>query len=693
MAKDFLLEIGTEEIPARFIEPALKQLKQLAQKHFSEQRLNYQEVKTYATPRRLVLHVAGMDELQQSLTKEVKGPAKKAAFDEQGQPTKAILGFTRSQGVSLDQLEVRTVGKVEYMFAVIQEEGRPAANVLSEIAPQIINELHFPKPMRWGNLDYRFARPIRWLLALLGSEVVPFTLADLASNRYTYGHRFLSEGVIKVADVADYFSQLEKNYVMVDGDKRRQVIWQQVQDLAAGIGGTVPADDDLLQEISNIVEYPTALMGSFKADYLKLPDEVIITPMREHQRYFPVLDDAGKLLPKFITVCNGTEKYLDIITAGNEKVLTARLADAEFFYVEDLKTPLADKVAGLKKVVWLEGLGTVYEKVQRIDRLAMWLADKLDVTAEQREITGRAALLAKADLVTNMVYEFPELQGVMGREYAKRNGEPAEVAEAIFEHYLPRFAGDQLPATLPGQILSIADKLDSIVGCFAVGIQPTGSQDPYALRRQALAIAHIILEAGLPLSLPEMITNAYNGYQSNVQLKLSLEQVLKEIMEFFKQRIKGIFSEAGLSYDTIDAVLEVGFDNLADSWQRGQQLTEFRSQPAFDDLLTAFNRVNNLAKKSVTTEIKPELLQQPAEKALYQAYLVFEQKLDECLASRDYAAGLNEIAKLLPAINEFFAEIMVMDEDEALRNNRLALLANLANKMKTVADFSKIVTQ
>lgn len=691
MAKDFLLEIGTEEIPARFIEPALKQLKELAEKHFTEQRLSFQQIKTYATPRRLVLHVTSMDEQQQSLTKEVKGPAKKAAFDGEGQPTKAILGFTRGQGVSLEQLEVRLVGKVEYMYAVVQEEGRPAVRVLSEIAPQIINELHFPKPMRWANLDYRFARPIRWILALFGTDVVPFTIADLASNRYTYGHRFLSREVVKINEVAAYFPELEKNYVLVDGDERRRIIWEQVQSLAANVGGHVQPDEDLLQEISNIVEYPTALMGSFKEDYLKLPNEVIITPMREHQRYFPVLDSDGNLLPKFITVRNGTEQHLDIVTAGNERVLTARLADAEFFFVEDLKTPLTEKVAGLTKVVWLEGLGTVYEKVQRIDKLAKLLADELDTNTEQREITARAAQLAKADLVTNMVYEFPELQGVMGKEYARRNGEPAGVAEAIFEHYLPRYAGDQLPTTLPGQLLSIADKMDSIVGCFAVGIQPTGSQDPYALRRQALAIAHIIFEAGLPLSLGEMIKNAYTGYQNNVELKLGLQEVSKEIMDFFKQRIKGIFTEAGLSYDTIDAVLEAGFDNLADAWQRGQQLTEFRKQPAFNDLLTAFNRVNNLAKKSTNADIKAELLQEPAEKSLYQAYTVFEVELEKHLAHKDYAAGLNEIAHLLPSINNFFTEIMVMAEDESLRNNRLALLTNLAKRMKIIADFSKIV--
>jgi glycyl-tRNA synthetase beta chain len=691
MAKDFLLEIGIEEIPARFIDSALKQLKELTEKQLTELRIDYQEVNTYATPRRLVLYVKELAEQQQSLTKDVKGPAKKAAFDADGNPTKAILGFCKGQGVTVDDLEVRLLNNVEYMYAFKKEEGRPAEKVLAEIAPQLISQLHFPKPMRWGDLDYRFARPIRWIVALFGSDIVPFVLADKASGRFTYGHRFLSDGAIKVETAADYFGVLKAGYVMLDSNERREIIWQQVQDLAASVGGKVAPDEDLLQEISNIVEYPTALMGSFKEEYLKLPDEVIITPMREHQRYFPVQDANGKLLPKFIAVRNGTDKHIEVVTAGNEKVLTARLADAQFFYEEDLKTPLADKVSGLQKVVWLEGLGTVYAKVDRISKLAAALAQKLNATARQQQQVARAALLAKADLETNMVYEFPELQGTMGREYALRNGEDEAVADAIFEHYLPRFAGDELPVGLPGQVLSLADKMDSIVGCFAIGIQPTGSQDPYALRRQALAIAHIIFAAGLPLSLKDMIASAYNGYQNNVELKLSLDEVTKEILEFFKQRIKGIFTDEGLSYDTIDAVLEAGFDNLADAYQRGQALTEFRQQPAFNDLLTAFNRANNLAKKSESIAIDEALLQEEAERELYQSYVTFDNVMDKYLAGKDYAAALNEIAKLLPPINQFFEQIMVMVEDEQVRSNRLALLYNLSNRMKVVADFSKIV--
>lgn len=691
MAKDFVLEIGTEEIPARFINPALKQLKELAAKSLQELRLNYQEINTYGTPRRLVLYVRQMDEKQAPLVKEVKGPAKKVAFDADGNPTKAVLGFARGQGVAVEDLVTRQIKNVDYMYAVIKEEGRPAEKVLAEAAPQLVSGLYFPKPMKWGNLDFRFARPIRWILALFGSDVVPFTVADQASNRFTYGHRFLSDGPIKVASAEDYFAVVEQGYVMVDVEKRRQVIWQQVQDLTATVGGKVEYDEKLLTEVTNLVEYPTALMGSFAEEYLELPAEVIVTPMREHQRYFPVLDDQGRLMPKFIAVRNGTDRHLDIVTSGNEKVLSARLADAKFFFEEDLKTPLADKVDGLKKVVWLESLGTVYEKAERVAKLAGYLAEELNAHAEQRGVINRAAKLAKADLVTNMVYEFPELQGIMGREYALRNGENPAVAQAIYEHYLPRFADDELPQTLPGRLLSIADKLDSIVGCFAIGIKPSGSQDPYALRRQALGISNIILNAELPVSLTQIITAAYNGYHGSVELKLSQSALIKELLEFFKQRIKGIFSERGLSYDTIDAVLAAGFDHIADAWYRGQALTEFRTHPEFDDLLTVFNRANNLAKNFAGGEIKEELLMEAAEKELYQKYNTFSAAADQYMQQKDYAAVLKEIVSLLGPINRFFEQVMVMVDDEQVRNNRLALLYKLAQKMKLVADFSKIV--
>lgn len=693
MAKDFLLEVGIEEMPARFLSPALAQLKELTAKTLQEQRIEYSEIQTYGTPRRLVLYVKAVAENQATLEKEVKGPAKKAAFDVEGNPTKAILGFIRSQGVNLDDLVVRNIGQVEYLYALKREEGRSTAQVLAEICPNLITGLHFPKPMRWGSLEMRFARPIRWLLSLFGDEVIPFELANIKADRFTFGHRFLATGDLPIANAEDYFNKIRAAYVLIDPAERKEIIWQQVQELATAEGGKVEMDEDLLDEITNIIEWPTALCGSFDEDYLKLPAAVLVTPMREHQRYFPVMDSTGKLLNKFIAVRNGTKAYLEVVTAGNEKVLRARLADAAFFFEEDLKQPLANKVDGLKKVVFLEGLGSIADKVDRIGALAEHLAEQLGADEEQQEKVQRAALLAKADLVTNMVYEFPELQGEMGREYALRNGEAPEVAEAIFEHYLPRFAGDQLPNALAGRVLSLGDKMDSIVGCFASGIQPTGSQDPYALRRQALGICHILIEGKLHLSLKELIAWAYQGYSEGVELKCDLPQVTAEIEDFFKQRLKGILSDKGLSYDTVDAVLTAGFDDLADVVDRGVALAAFRAKSAFEALMTAFNRANSLAKHAQTTEIKETHLEHPAEQELYRQLTQLEQVVRPLLANRNYAAALEQIANIQKPLDNFFENVMVMAEDEEVKNNRLGLLKRLIELNISVADFGKIVIE
>lgn len=693
MVRDYLLEIGIEEMPARFLGPALTQLKTNAAKVLQEQRISYGEIATYGTPRRLVLHIRDMEENQAPLEKEIKGPAKKAAYDVEGNPTKAIQGFLKSQGVTLDDLVVRNIGQVEYLYAVKREEGRPTASVLAEISPTLITGLHFPKPMRWGSLEIRFARPIRWLLALFGQQVVPFELANINTDRYTFGHRFLTDGQIEVMDASDYFVKIRAAYVLVDPLERKEVIWRQIQDLAVSMGGEVSPNEDLLDEITNILEWPTALCGTFDEEFLKLPDAVLVTPMREHQRYFPVLGRDGKLINKFIAVRNGTSEHLEIVTAGNEKVLRARLSDAVFFFEEDLKQPLAAKVDGLKKVVFLEGLGTVADKVDRIGALADHIAESLGTAEPQRELIQRAALLAKADLVTNMVYEFPELQGIMGREYAIRNGEDFAVAEAVFQHYLPRFAGDQLPDSIDGRSLSIADKMDTIVGCFSMGIQPTGSQDPYALRRQALGICHIIIDGELHLSLRQLIEWAYLGYSQSVELKQDIVKVTNEIEEFFKQRLKGILGDRGLSYDTVEAVLAAGFDDIADVIHRGMALLSFRAEPAFNALMSAFNRANSLAKHAGTDDVNIKYLAHPAEQELYDVLTKLEQKLQPLVAERNYTDALAEVATIQSPLNKFFENVMVMVEDENIKVNRLAMLKKLVELSKSMADFSKIVVE
>jgi len=688
---DFLLEVGTEEMPARFLDPALEQLQELAGRMLAENRLAHGEIRVYGTPRRLALYVRDLARVQDALVQEVKGPAVKVAFNQDGEPTRAALGFARSQGVDIKDLVVKNVGPVEYVFAVKRLEGRPAAEVLAELCPALIGGLHFPKPMRWGDLDVRFARPIRWLVALHGEEIVPFGFAGLTAGRETRGHRFLCPGPVPLAAAAEYADVMKKSFVLVDPAERRRVIWRQVEELAARAGGLVEPDEELLSEVANLVEYPTALCGSFDPEYLKLPVEVLVTPMREHQRYFPVRNKEGGLLPRFIAVRNGTEEHLDIVRAGNEKVLRARLADAAFFWREDLATPLSERVEALKKVVWQESLGTVYEKTERLTALSRYLAGALNADRDQTDCVLRAARLAKADLVTSMVYEFTELQGVMGRAYALENGEHPAVAQAIFEHYLPRFAGDQLPATLPGRVLSLADKIDTLTGCFAIGIQPTGSQDPYALRRQALGICHIVLDGELVLSLREMVSRAYSGFAGRVKLTLDEEKVAEELTGFFAGRMRGILAEKGLPYDVVEAVLAAGVDDLLGVWQRAQALETFRLTPQFEAVLTAYNRANNLSRKYPQATVDPATLVHPAEKNLYACLTAARSAVENRLAARDYRGALASLTTLVAPVDAFFEAVMVMVEDERVRNNRLGLLRMVVELTAPLADLSKIV--
>ena len=693
MARDFVLEIGTEEIPARFMGPAISQMAELSRNWLKENRLSFEKAAAYGTPRRLVVYLTGLADKQEEFSEEVKGPAVKAAFDADGNPTKAAEGFARGQGVSVTDLTVKTTPNGEYVFAVKKQAGQETRQLLPGFCTGIINGLSFPKPMRWGDKEMRFARPIRWILSIFGDEVVPINTEGLSSDRITYGHRFLSKGPVEIAAASDYLEKLTENYVIVNQDERKEMIWQQVTALAASEGGRVIPDDELLEEVTQLLEYPTALCGSFANDYLRLPKEVLITPMREHQRYFPVVDPDGKLLNKFITLRNGTNAFLDTVREGNEKVLKARLADAEFFYEEDLKAPLRDNVEKLKVIVFHERLGTVYEKVGRIDALGGFLAAELGIwDGEVLENVKQAAYLCKADLVTNMVYEFPELQGIMGREYALHNGEKESVADAVFEHYLPRFSGDILPESVVGRIISIADKIDSIVGCFAVGIQPTGSQDPYALRRQALGICHIVLDAKLDFSLARLIDQAYGLYAGKIKAELSPEDTRAEVQDFFQQRLKNIFSDRGFSYDVVDAVLAAGSDRFTDTLLRAEALSNLRNQDIFGKLLTAYNRVSNLARNAVHSQIDHDLLLEEAEKVLFSEYVKAKDEMQIFLNEHQYRQFLQRFALLQQYIDSFFESTMVMVEDEKIKNNRLALLKNIADLNRPVADLTKIVT-
>lgn len=692
MPQNLLLEIGTEEIPARFMAGALAQLRELAVKKFAEERIDYAAVSTYGTPRRLALLVKGVAGVQQDKLEAVKGPSRKAAFDAAGLPTKAGQGFARSQGVAVEDLEIRETPAGEYVFAQKRMQGRAVMEILPQILPGFITGLNFPKPMRWGYGEMRFARPIHWLVALFGTEVISFSLGDRLSGRTTYGHRFLGQGPISLEKADDYLSRLQENYVLADPAERRELIWQQIQALATQEGGRVEPDPELLEEVTYLLEYPTALCGSFADEYLELPEEVLITPMREHQRYFPVRDAAGRLMAKFITVRNGTADHLDLVREGNEKVLRARLADARFFFEEDLKIPLDQNFKKLERIVFQESLGLVSDKVRRIRALSAQIAGELGWSAEGAADLDRAAFLAKTDLVTNMVYEFPELQGRMGAEYARRGGEKPEVAQAIFEHYRPRYAGDGLPATELGMVVSLADKLDTLVGCFGVGIQPTGSQDPYALRRQALGVCRIMLERGLEISLGRLIDQAFALYPADqVQMKRTREQVISELQEFFELRLRNILNEQDIAYDVIDAVLAVGFDNLADLQRRASGVQAFRQQPEFADLLTAYLRAHNLALHADAETIDETRWQEPAEEKLHVALTEAQFAVSESLEGRDIGRALGALARLCGPISDFFTGVMVMVEDPEVRNNRLALLKQIDQLAGRIADFSKIV--
>lgn len=684
MAKDLLLEIGTEEIPAKFMPGALARIEDITKSNFSELRIECGEIKAMGTPRRLVLIVRDMAEYQRDKKGENKGPSVKIAYDANGNPTKAAQGFARGQGIDPENLIV----KDGYVYALVEETGKAVKDLLPEILTNFVNSLNFPKNMRWGSLDMRFVRPIRWLVALFGQEIVPFTIAQVAAGNITRGHRFLSKGDIYVESVDDYLAKLSLNHVMVDQNVRRQVIREQVEKLAIAQGGTAEIDEDLLEEVVYLVEYPTALCGRFEEKYLSLPPEAVITPMREHQRYFPVLSKAGKLLPVFITVRNGGLDYIDIVQHGNERVLKARLADAQFFFEEDKKVPLSKRVDKLKTIVFQDGLGTMYDKTKRLETLSAYIAKEAGANEEELPNITRAAYLAKADLVTGMVCEFTELQGVMGKEYALINGEPQEVAETIFEHYLPRFAGDILPKSIGGRAVSIADKIDNIVGTFSRGLIPTGSQDPYALRRQALGAVNIIIDGQSDISLTKLLEKSMDllGIEQSTRGKL-----LGDIQEFFRLRVKNVLADEGVRYDILDAIMNTNTDHIYNIYLRGKALAEMNDSPAMVKAVQAFTRVGNLAKNAVHDKIDTNLFNTEAEHNLYKAYLAAGQKIDILLERRDYKEMVTVMAELAVQIDAFFGAVMVMVQEDEVKNNRLALLKAITGLTANVADLSKII--
>lgn len=686
MSRDFLLEIGTEEIPAHAMPGILSQLKEKAQKELEALRLSFNEVKTLGTPRRLALKIAALGEKQSDIEKENRGPSLAVAFDKDGNPTKAAEGFARGQGIDTKDL----VQKNGYVYAYVSEKGRAAQQILAEILPELVANLSFPNNMRWGSLEFKFIRPLRWLVALYGDEVIEFTVADVKSGRTSRGHRVLGHESFEFTNASSYEKECEAEFIIVDQERRRDIIVEQIKKVAEEKGGKVEINEELLEEVIYLVEYPTALCGSFEEKYLKLPPEAVITPMRDHQRYFPVKAADGKLMPLFITVRNGGTYQLDTVRHGNERVLRARLADAQFFFDEDRKKSLAEHREKLKTVVFQEGLGTIYDKSERLVKLAGKIADDLKLSAAEKKSAERAALLSKADLVTGMVCEFTELQGIMGKEYALLDGEEKIVAEAIDEHYMPRFAGDTSPSSIVGKVLSLADKIDNLVATFSRGLIPTGSQDPFALRRQALGMVNLLLEAKAHVSLAKLADEAMDLLAITGTEERTAMQ--KNIADFLRLRLKNVLSGENVRYDVVDAAIEE-IDDVYRAYERAKALEAALKESDMTKDLQAFGRVANLAKKDEGATLDESVLVKAEEKALIAALHETEASVDKCLASDDYLVAVKALAKLTAPIDAFFDAVLVMDEDAKIRQSRLALLKQIDTLINRVADFTKIVVQ
>lgn len=684
MSKTLLLEIGTEEVPAHVMPGILSQLKENAAKTFEELRIEYKNIKTLGTPRRSALLVEGLAERQADLSKENRGPAVNIAFDADGNPTKAAQGFARGQGVKPEEL----VTKDGYVYAMVHEKGGQTVDLLGDTLKGLVDGLNFPNNMHWADLDYKFIRPLRWLVALYGQDVIDFEVANVKSGRTSRGHRFLSEGDFEIANAEDYVEACRKASIIVDQNERCEMIRQQIAEVAAANGGQAEVNEDLLEEVLYLVEYPTALCGKFDEKYLALPAEAVITPMRDHQRYFPVLKD-GQLLPLFITIRNGGKEHLETVQHGNERVLRARLEDAQFFFDEDRKKTLEQHGEKLKTVVFQDGLGTIYDKALRLEVLAGYIADAIGANEQDKKDAVRAAKLAKADLVTGMVTEFTELQGVMGREYALLDGETKAVAQAIDEHYMPRFAGDSQPASVAGRIVSLADKIDTIVGTFSRGLIPTGSQDPFALRRQALGIVNMLKEAQYHISLSQLVAKAMellNIADAGQQAKLQ-----NDVADFMKLRLKNVLADAGIRYDVVDAVF-VTVDDIYGVFLRAQAVNEAVKQD-MEKTIQAFVRTGNIARKAedVQAAVETDLLAEQVEKDLCKAYEAAASKVEKEIVAQDYAGAIATLSQLAAPIDAFFDGVMVMDKDEKIKNNRLGLLKLVDNLICQVADFSKIV--
>jgi len=689
MAVELLLEIGTEEIPAGYLDGAADELKRLTEAALRENRIDLSgEVLTYYTPRRLTLVCKGLAERQEDYTQEVMGPPKSAAYDKNGNPTKAATGFAAKNGISVEEISFIDTPKGEYLFVKRMIPGRPCTEVLSEVLPKLISQISWPKSMKWGDIGFPFARPIHWVLALLDGKVIPFEIAGVTSGNTTMGHRFMSPKTLEIRDFQDYLKKMKENFIVIDQVERRKEIEQAVVKMVKEVSGVPINDPDLVVIVANLVEYPSAVCGGFDRSFLEIPAPVLITAMRKHQKYFAIEDDKGRLMPHFVAINNTIARDEAVVKKGHERVLRARLSDAAFFFREDRKKSLLDRLDTLKDVIYQAKLGTSYAKVERFAAIAQALAD--EVAPEKKDYVALAARLCKCDLVTSIVTEFTELQGVMGREYAMLDGHPEEVCNAIHEHYLPAKAGDDLPQTVTGAIVGMADRMDTIAGCFAIGLEPTGAADPFALRRHALAIIRIIEDRGWEISIRELITRSLDLLNRDIQF--DKDKVHAGILNFFRERYKNRMLTAGYDTDLIEAIVSAGFDRISELGLRMEQLKRFIKESGdFNALALTFKRVSNILKnQEMVLKVDEKIFKDRTENDLWAAYTGIKDNVKALMADKRYYEALNIIAGLKRPVDAFFDGVEVLTkESDRLRNNRVAILQNITGLFLGLADFSR----
>lgn len=691
MTNRYLLEVGMEELPASYSKLAIEQFKNAFEKLLNENSYKDFEVNVYTTPRRITTIIDNIIENESIEKEEIKGPSKAICFDQDGDPSKALQGFLKSKGLSLDDIVYKELGGTEYAFASVEHKSLSFTELIEANAESIIRKIVFPKSMKWGGRDLRFARPIRWIVSLYNDKVVKFNLEDIRVSNLTNGHRFLSRKDIEIPDALDYMKIMEDSFVIVDNSERKARIRLESERLAKSVGGSIQNDEAIIDQVNNLVEYPTPLLGTIKDQYLELPDEVVITPMKDHLRYFPVVDSKNRLMNHFITVRNGDDKYIDIVRKGNEKVLAARLEDAKFFFNEDRKKNLEDYVEDLKTIVFQDKLGTLYDKTIRNMKLSEKICNDLNVGEETLETTKRAAYLSKADLATKLVVEFTELQGVMGKIYAKLSGEPVGVQEAIYEHYLPRFAQDSLPTTTAGVVLAMADKLDTISGLFSIGTKPSGSQDPFGIRRATLGIINIVLEKSLDISIDSLVEETLYNYVNVNELKFDYDEVKKSVLDYMETRFIGILQDNNYDINLIKAVMNKNKDlNLLNIKQSLAKLDSIKDSNEFVDAVAAFRRIYQISKGKEFEKVDPNQdIMEESEKELFNLYSDLKAK-NINLTEIDIVEAIKVLASFKSSIDKFLDSTMVLVDNKLIKNNRLSLISLVLNEFNSVLDFKEI---